>query len=156
MSKQKPPAYSDYAIGYGRPPKATQFAPGNNANPKGRPKGSRSVGAVLLDIMKQKVPVTENGRRRHLPRLDVMLRNLADDAIRKDLAAVKFTVSLLDRYGESSEAPRRLADMLEEDRAILMRWAHGAIPSCRDADALSPPDRDDPSELDAADDDDAL
>ncbi len=30
---------ADYTVGYGRPPKATQFKAGKTGNPRGRPKG---------------------------------------------------------------------------------------------------------------------
>jgi Family of unknown function (DUF5681) len=58
----------DYAVGYRRPPKASQFMAGKSGNPRGRPKGSRPVGAVLQDIMQQKVAVTENGQDAADPR----------------------------------------------------------------------------------------
>jgi len=38
---------ADDRVGYGRPPRATRFVPGKSGNPKGRPKGARSVGAIL-------------------------------------------------------------------------------------------------------------
>ena len=77
---------SDYEVGYRRPPKATQFAVGNKANPAGRPKGSRSVGAVLQDIMRQKIVVTENGKTRRIATLEIILRRLANEAMRSDPA----------------------------------------------------------------------
>jgi hypothetical protein len=80
---------TDYVVGYGRPPKATQFAAGKSGNPRGRPKGSRTVGAILQDILSQKIAVTENGRTRRIPTLEVMFRRLVNDAVRRDAAALK-------------------------------------------------------------------
>ena len=51
MPDRKNAKAPDYAVGYGRPPKASQFAAGKSGNPKGRPKDSRSVGAVLQNII---------------------------------------------------------------------------------------------------------
>ncbi len=34
-------------IGYGRPPKAGQFKPGQSGNPQGRPKGSTNLATDL-------------------------------------------------------------------------------------------------------------
>ena len=79
---------ADYVVGYGRPPKATQFAAGKSGNPRGRPKGSRTVGAILQDILNQKIAVTENGKTRRIPTLEVMFRRLVNDALRRDPAAL--------------------------------------------------------------------
>lgn len=109
-------------MGYGRPPKATQFRKGESGNPKGRPKGSRTVGAVLQDILQQRIAVTENGKTRRLRALEVMLRRLANDAMRSEPVAVKLILSLYDRYGESPEAGIRLDEVLAEDQALLANF----------------------------------
>lgn len=110
---------SDEHVGYGRPPKATQFKKGKSGNPKGRPKGSRPIGAVLQDVLGQRIAVTENGKTRRLPALEVMLRRLANDAMRSEPVALKLMLSLFDRYGDSGEATFKLDEILEEDKAIL-------------------------------------
>src|SRR5271170_3024345 len=84
MPDRKGAGSTDYVVGYGRPPKATQFAPGKSGNPRGRPKGSRTVGAILEDILGRKIGVTENGKTRRVPTLEVMLLRLANDAMRTD------------------------------------------------------------------------
>jgi hypothetical protein len=117
--KQKP---SEPGVGYGRPPKATQFKKGKSGNPKGRPKGSRTVGAVLQEILQQKIAVTENGKTRRVPALEVMLRRLANDAMRNEPTALKLMLSLYDRYGESPESGIRLDEILAEDKAILANF----------------------------------
>jgi hypothetical protein len=119
MRKRKNSKASAYAVGYGRPPKATQFAKGESGNPRGRPKGTRTVGAMLQEILRQKISVTENGKTRRLPALEVILRRLANDAMRSEPRALKLLLALNDRYGESAQIDLHLDDILAEDRAIL-------------------------------------
>ena len=125
MPDRKNSKAPDYAVGYRRPPKATQFTAGKSGNPKGRPKGSRPVGAVLQDIIRQKIAVTENGKTRRVPALEVMLRRLVNDAMRSDPRAVKLLLSLVDRYAESPETAlqsrRRAGRGSGDPRAISAR-----------------------------------
>jgi hypothetical protein len=113
---------SDYAVGYKRPPEATQFAVGKSGNPKGRPKGARTVGAVLQDVLRQKIPVTENGKTRRIPVLEVTIRRLANDAMRSGPGAVKLLLALVDRYSDSPDSALRFGDILAEDKAILAQY----------------------------------
>jgi len=113
----------DCEIGYGRPPKATRFAPGNSGNPRGRPKGSRSVGAILKGIMTQKVTVTEGGRMRRVSRLEVMLLRLANDAARGDARVTKLLLELNDRYGQPAEGGVQSSELSSDDREILAAYS---------------------------------
>jgi hypothetical protein len=120
MPKRK----SSQSVGYRRPPKATQFKKGKSGNPRGRPKGSRNVGAVLRDVIDQKIQITENGKIRHLPALEVMLRRAFNDAMRSGPGAQKFFFSLIDRYAdlnESADVPE-IDEVLAEDQEILARY----------------------------------
>jgi hypothetical protein len=119
MRKRKTAKAPPYAVGYGRPPKATQFAKGESGNPRGRPKGTRTVGAMLQEILRQKIAVTENGKTRRLPALEVILRRLANDAMRSEPRALKLLLALNDRYGDSAQTDLHLDDILAEDKAIL-------------------------------------
>src|SRR5665213_1175596 len=115
-----------YIVGYRRPPKATQFKPGESGNRKGRMKGSRLVGSVLQDIIQQKVSVTESGKTRRIPALEVIIRRLANDAMRSDPRAIKLLLSLVDRYGDSPATKVQLSDMLAEDETILAEYLQDA------------------------------
>ena len=103
-------------------PRATQFASGKSGNPRGRPKGSRTVGAILQDILRQKIAVTENGKTRRLAALEVMLRRLVNDAMRSDAKAMKLLLALVDRYAETTEAKVQLGELLAEDQTILAQY----------------------------------
>jgi hypothetical protein len=122
MDDRKDLEAADYVVGYGRPPKERQFAAGKSGNPKGRPKGSRTMGAILQDILNQKIAVTENGKTRRIPTLEVMFRRLVDDAVRRDPVALKLLLPLIDRYAASPETELRLGELLAEDQAILSQY----------------------------------
>jgi hypothetical protein len=113
----------DYVVGYRRPPKATKFMPGKSGNPGGRPKGSRSVGAILNGVIRQRITVTENGKTRRLTVLDVALRRLVNDAMRNDPRALKLLLSLVERYQDAPESELHLEKIVAEDRAILAQSA---------------------------------
>ena len=111
-----------YSIGYRRPPKATQFKPGESGYPKGRPKGTRPIGAVLQEIIGRKVTITENGKSRRLGVLEVALRQLVNDAVRGNPKALTLMLSLIDRYGDSPATKIKLGEMLAEDKIILAEY----------------------------------
>ena len=140
MSDKKTPSSPEYLVGYGRPPKATQFAVGNRANPTGRPKGARSVAAVLRDILQRKIPVTENGRTRRIPVLEALILRLANEAMKSDPAAVKLLLALNDRYSDAPASTLQFEGLLAEDRAILAQYLPKAIGDVSD-DSLKAEDK---------------
>jgi len=85
----------DYEIGYGRPPKDTQFPPGQSGNPKGRKRKPQSIQVQMEKILQKKVTITEGGKTKLLSRQEVILRNLANKAAKADLKAVAFIFNLL-------------------------------------------------------------
>jgi Family of unknown function (DUF5681) len=74
------PANESHTVGYGRPPIATRFKPGQSGNAKGRPKGSRNIIAELLDVYTGKVPVNDNNKRTHVSRIRVLLLSNGNEA----------------------------------------------------------------------------
>ena len=53
---------SDYEVGYKKPPKDTQFKPGQSGNPLGRPKGTKNLKTDLMEELGQKIVVREGDR----------------------------------------------------------------------------------------------
>jgi Family of unknown function (DUF5681) len=119
MSRRKSRSRSDYEVGYGRPPRETRFRPGQSGNPTGSRKGSKTIGARLRELMNSKVTVTEQGRPRRISRLDVMLRQLTNDAMRGDQRALKLLMEFLHRYGAEVERTDGAEEITSEDLEIL-------------------------------------
>jgi hypothetical protein len=144
MAKRKPSKSLHAAVGYRKPPKSTQFKKGKSGNPKGRPAGSRGISVVLREVIRQKIPVTENGRTRRVPAIEVMFRRLANDAMRNDPRALKLILSLVDRYAEAPEIELRIEDVLAEDQEILARyWGKPSLLSADDDEPHHGGDADD-------------
>jgi len=122
MSNRKTSVPSDYTVGYGRPPKGTQFPPGKSGNPNGRRKGSRSVGAVLNDVFREMIEVTENGKTRRVAALEAMAWRLRNDALRGDAKAIKLSIELLRRHSETNESTVQLDELVAEDQEILAQY----------------------------------
>ena len=52
-----------YEVGYGKPPKDSQFKEGQSGNPKGRKKNSRNLKTDLTKILQKRISVREGDRK---------------------------------------------------------------------------------------------
>lgn len=76
MSKKK-----DYEVGYGKPPKATQFKKGQSGNSKGRPKKSENVRTLLRETLNQRVQVRVNGKVKTIRLREAYVQKLTEKAM---------------------------------------------------------------------------
>lgn len=90
MSQKK----AAYAIGYGKPPEHSRFQPGQSGNPKGRPKGSLNLATAVNRALREKVMITENGRRKLMTKLDVAVKGLVNRAVKGDARAMQQLLGL--------------------------------------------------------------
>jgi hypothetical protein len=86
-------------VGYCQPPEQTRFKPGKSGNPRGRPKGSRNIATVLDRVMKERLEITENGKRKRLTKLEAFFKRLTNQAVSGDPRAMQLFATLL-RFAE--------------------------------------------------------
>lgn len=70
----------NYEVGYGKPPKSTQFKKGVSGNPKGRPKKPLDFDEDLLRESRSLVTINENGQRRRISKLAAVFKQLTNKA----------------------------------------------------------------------------
>jgi Family of unknown function (DUF5681) len=115
---------SDHRVGYGNPPLHTRFKKGESGNPKGRPRGSKNLATLLEKELKERVVVTENGRRRSITKQEAMLKHLVNKAVSGDRRLMQLLldeIRLLETRISSSSSGSEVLD--EADRQV-MRQLH--------------------------------
>jgi hypothetical protein len=111
--------HDSYAVGYRKPPQHTQFAKGQSGNPRGRPKGSQNVAAVLKRAARQRVKVTSNGVSRLVTKLEAAVTQLLNQAASGDPRAIRELLYLHRLCEEPAQSDRAQADPQEVDRAVM-------------------------------------
>src|SRR5262249_16824740 len=110
---------SGFKVGYGRPPKASQFKKGKSGNPKGRPKGRRNLATDLAAELGEHVTVREDGRPRRVSKQRALIKSLMATALQANLRA---STSLLALHApvitEPAEEPN---DPIETDELPILR-----------------------------------
>ncbi len=100
-----------YEVGYGKPPLATRFQPGQSGNPKGRPRSARLIRNLVQDVMNGTLPIEQNGRVRRMPRKEALLLALFTRAMKGDGKATASLLNLL----VAAEAPRPGTPLSKEE-----------------------------------------
>ena len=90
--------------------------------PATRRRTGSSVGAILNDVFRQKIEVTENGKTRRVIALEVMARRLRNDALRGDAKAIKLSIELMRRHSETKVTAVRFDELQAQDREILAQY----------------------------------
>jgi hypothetical protein len=110
---------NDYEVGYRKPPKQRRYQKGQSGNPKGRPRGSRSSGTLLREILSERVEVRETGRIRTVTKKELILRHAVNKAATGDPRAREFLLNRTPWLQKEFAEPRRprMSDIEAFERA---------------------------------------
>jgi hypothetical protein len=87
-------------IGFGKPPKHTQFRKGQSGNPKGRPKGSKNINVLIRKALEEKVIVKGPGGTRSMSKFEAALVQQANKAANGDPRAFQVVLRLREKVQE--------------------------------------------------------
>ena len=113
---------NEYEIGYGKPPKRTQFKKGQSGNPKGRAKGRKNFKTDLAEVLSERVSVKEGGVRRNLSKQRALLKSLTAKAMQGDARSAALIVNMVFRFLQQDDEPAELPDLAAQDLAILENY----------------------------------
>jgi hypothetical protein len=93
QSKSEKPVAT--GVGYCNPPEHTRFKAGQSGNPRGRPKGTLNMATVLARTLREKVIISEHGRRKTISKLEAAIKQLTNKAASGELKALQLLAGLV-------------------------------------------------------------
>jgi hypothetical protein len=109
------------SIGYRRPPKHTQFKKGISGNPRGRPKGTNSVLALLEKALHRRVTITVGSRPKSVSAISAILLQLTSRALRGEHQALKIVLQL----SQAAESARKTRQ--DNKQLVVVLKGHDAL-----------------------------
>jgi hypothetical protein len=100
---------AEYRVGYGHPPRHTQFRAGQVGNPKGRPRGSANARTVVERALNKQIKVRKGKKTRKISMLEALADTYAIKAVQGDRHAAGVLIGLAIKTGVISP---------QEDQAI--------------------------------------
>ncbi len=105
----------EYEVGYGRPPKHTQFKPGQSGNPRGRPKKSKNVDALLEKELDEIVTLHEGGQPKRMTKREAIIKQFVNLAIKGNAKPLQMMLAHL----EENRQPEPFTSSETDDAEIL-------------------------------------
>lgn len=116
MSKQD----DDYKVGYGKPPKHSQFKPGQSGNRKGRPRKRESLRSIIRKLGEETASISTETGEIKMTYTEWILRAVRQRAMKGDNRATSIFFQLwLDAHGMGPADNTGAGELAEEDREIL-------------------------------------
>ncbi len=140
----------DYEVGYGKPPKHTQFTKSRSGNPKGRPKGSNNFGTDVKRALKAPVRLSKDGSPRTVSTQEAALLRLREKALKGDARALDRLLALAQAYNDEQPVSDTTQQITAEDAEILEAYNERLFRRA----VKSQPDNHDPARHAAAQDSD--
>lgn len=116
-----------WETGYLKPPADTRFQPGQSGNRKGRPKGRKNFRTVMETVITETVPVNDGGRRRKMPKLEVVVRQVTKKAMAGDLKATDLLLKQAGGLGLFGADELQTESTLADPHLLQAIWDHLAM-----------------------------
>ena len=118
-----------HGVGYRKPPRHTQFKPGQSGNPRGRPKNPTAFDELMEKELGQIVTVREGDQARRLSKRSVIVKQVVKKAMEGEDRALRSLLTLLSSAkGEkqkstaTDDADHGSAPLTETEKAILAEY----------------------------------
>lgn len=112
QAEQPTTAPKQYEVGYGKPPKKTQFKPGQSGNPKGRTKGSKNgIYAYIQRELNSSITLTDGSK---ITKEQGFARQLTNKALRGDIQSQKLLFNIHQKGQRKDKAELFMGRLIKE------------------------------------------
>jgi hypothetical protein len=109
-----------FDVGYGKPPQASRFKPGQSGNPKGRPKGAIDIHLELEAELSETIYVRDGEQELQISKRRALIKSVVAKAIRGDTRAALAVIELSAKFdsesgeqGANAALPKALQPLLD-------------------------------------------
>lgn len=124
------PPKSDYPVGYKKPPRHSQFQPGQSGNPRAGRKRADDFACLFSETLDETVTVSENGRRRKISKRELLVKQVVDRAARgepKGFAPFFRLMNEIDRERKSGVRPTVNLVKHEDGTVSTRGWVYASL-----------------------------
>jgi hypothetical protein len=111
-------------VGFKRPPVQCRFAKGRSGNPKGRPKGTKNLRTDLIEVLQERITVTEGGRKVRMPTQRALVKTLIGKSLRGDPRSITTLLNTIFRafgFADASEDVEQPLDANEQELMTVLK-----------------------------------
>ena len=115
-------------VGYGRPPKHSQFKPGQSGNPKGRRPQTKNLKETYEQVLNAPLVISDGGTRTTVTALQATFMQLSRKAVSGDTAATRLLLdqaARLNLLADNKDDNRSTDPLTDLDNEILAEVERG-------------------------------
>lgn len=96
----------DYEVGFGKPPKHSQFRPGQSGNPRGAPRKQRREQVDVAATLSEPIVIQKDGKSREMQPFEVSMRTLVRRGLNEShLGSIRKFLEFCEKYGVIEPPP---------------------------------------------------
>ena len=106
--------------GYKSPPDAYKYPTGTSGNPSGRPKGSKNFATRYIAEVNAKIPITENGKRKRVSKLDAIIKQQVTRGAAGDPKAVEQVLHRVSALEATEKSQQAVSPFTDADLEVIL------------------------------------
>ncbi len=110
---------NDYKVGFGKPPKDTQFKKGQSGNPNGRPKKVKNIAHDIREELEEFVQITEGGQTKVVTKQRALIKSLLAKASQGNVRAAQTLLGLKTEVDHADDTQSNDDWFTDDDLEIL-------------------------------------
>lgn len=114
-------------VGYKRPPKHSQFRPGQSGNPSGRPKRKPSLTDDLAAELAEMISIVDGGRQLQVSKQRAIVKALVNAAMTGDLRAAAAVINLSATVVDNDAADAQEGADRSHDDELLEKYVEREV-----------------------------
>jgi hypothetical protein len=114
------PDGKEYRVGKGRPPRSTQWKPGQSGNPNGRPKGSKNLTTIYSGFLNKKCEIREQGKIREITVREALVWKLFQKGMAGDRKTIEYILAMEPEIARALRSHKMItSDMTPQEAAEI-------------------------------------